>query len=91
MVLFGVTASAQQKVSLPVVCAEPEFVGKILKEYKEEILFVGKDLIHGVKQLTLNIFLNPKTGTYSAVLVSTDASVICVVSSGEAGKILHNN
>ena len=43
MVLFGVTASAQQKVSLPVVCAEPEFVGKILKEYKEEILIVGKD------------------------------------------------
>ena len=82
---------AQQRTSLPVICTSPETVEKVLKEHKEEILFVGKDTIHGIEQLTLNIFLNTKTGTYSAVLVAREASVICVLSSGELGKIIHNN
>jgi hypothetical protein len=85
------SAFAQQRTSLPVICTSPENVEKVLREHKEEILFVGKDTIHGIDQLTLNIFFNPKTGTYSAVLVARDASVICVISSGELGKIIHNN
>lgn len=91
MMLASVSASAQQRIPLPVICAEPAFVEKVIKEHKEEILFVGKDTIHGVKQLTLNIFFNTKSGTYSAVLVAPDASIVCVISSGDSGKIIHNN
>lgn len=91
MVFFGATGYAQQKVPLPVICAEPAFIEKVIKEHKEEILFVGKDTIHGVKQLTLNIFFNQKTGTYSAVLVAPDASIVCVVSSGDSAKLIYNN
>jgi len=91
MMLAAVSANAQQRVPLPVICAEPAFVEKVIREHKEEILFVGKDTIHKVNQLTMNVFFNPKSGTYSVVLVAADASIVCVISSGDSGKILHNN
>lgn len=82
---------AQQRIPLPVICAEPPFVEKVIREHKEEMLFVGKDTVHGVENLTVNIFLNTNTGTYSIVLVAPDASFVCVVGSGVQGKLIYKN
>lgn len=82
---------AQQRVPLPIVCAEPAFVEKVIREHKEEILFVGKDTVHGVQNLAVNIFLNSKTGTYSIVLVTPDEKIVCIIGSGEQGKLIYNN
>ena len=84
-------ATAQQRIPIPVVCAEPAFVEKVIKEHKEEILFVGKDTVHGVQNLAVNVFLNSKTGTYSIVLVTPDEKIVCIIGSGEQGKLIYNN
>lgn len=84
-------AQAQQRIPIPIVCAEPAFVEKVIKEHKEEILFVGKDTVHGVQNLAVNIFLNSKTGTYSIVLVTPDEKLVCIIGSGEQGKLIYNN
>lgn len=82
---------AQQRIPIPIVCAEPAFVEKVIREHKEEILFVGKDTVHGVQNLAVNIFLNSKTGTYSIVLVTPDEKLVCIIGSGEQGKLIYNN
>lgn len=84
-------AQAQQRIPIPIVCAEPAFVEKVIREHKEEILFVGKDTVHGVQNLAVNIFLNNKTGTYSIVLVTPDEKLVCIIGSGEQGKLIYNN
>lgn len=89
--LFSIASFAQQRVPLPVICAEPSFVEKVIREHKEEILFVGKDTVHGVQNLAVNIFLNSKTGTYSIVLVTPDEKIVCIIGSGEQGKLIYNN
>lgn len=90
-IAFPLFAYAQQRINIPIICAEPAFVQKILKEHKEEILFVGRDTIHNVENLAVNIFLNSVTGTYSIVLVTPDEKMVCVIGSGEKGKLIYNN
>ena len=82
---------AQQRINLPLVCGDFDFISKVLKEYKEEILFVGKDDIHKVEGVTVNVFLNAKTGTYSIVLIEAKSGMVCVMSSGDNGKLIYNN
>lgn len=82
---------AQQKINLPVMCGNLDSIGKVLKEYKEEILFVGKDEIHKVEGVTVNVFLNSKTGTYSIVFIEAKSGMVCVLSSGENGKLIYSN
>lgn len=84
-------AQAQQKINLPLVCGDFDFIGKVLKEYKEEILFIGKDDIHKVEGVTVNVFLNAKTGTYSIVLIEAKSGMVCVMSSGQNGKLIYSN
>lgn len=82
--------SAQaQMFNVPVICEEPETVDKVLKEYKEQPYFVGLDKLHNGIDLTVSVFLNQQTGTYSVVFIVPNSNKICVMSSGEKGKILH--
>ena len=82
---------AQQKTNLPVVCDNLDSISKVLKEYKEEILFVGKDDMHKIDGVSINVFLNAKTGTYSVVLTEAKSGTVCVLSAGENGKLIYNN
>ena len=82
-------ASAQQRIPMPVMCAEPAFVEKVLREHKEEVLFVGRDSMHGVENLAVNIFMNSNTGTYSIVLVVPEGNIVCVIASGTNGKLIY--
>ena len=82
---------AQQNINLPVVCDSSDSTGKILKEYKEELLFIGKDSIHSATGITISLFLNVKSGTYTIMFIDAKSSVMCVVSSGENGKLIYNN
>lgn len=91
MVFFSSTLYAQQTIQLPAVCTDSRAFEKVVKEYREEILFVGKDTVHSDGQLALSMFLNSKTGTYTVALIASDARIVCVISSGDAGKMLYNN
>ena len=84
-------AMAQQRVPMPVVCAEPAMVEKVLKEHKEEVLFAGRDTMQNIENLSVNLFHNPNTGTYSIVLVAPDSSIVCVIASGIHGKLIYKN
>lgn len=82
---------AQQTINLPVVCENSDSIGKSLKEYKEELLFVGKDSIQSARGISIGLFLNSKSGTYTIMFIDTKLNVMCVVSSGENGKLIYNN
>lgn len=90
-IAFFVTLSAQAAtVNLPITCLSLKELEKVLKQFKEEILFFGLDDIHGVQDLTVNIFMNKETRTYSIVVISPSTETVCVVSSGVNGKLVHN-
>lgn len=79
---------AQKKVSLDVNCYKPEEVIKVIDEHKEEYVFAGIENMHKVKNMTMVLFLNKATGTYSLVFHANDQGVVCAVSSGTNGILL---
>lgn len=87
---FSVHAQAK-KVTLPVLCDSSEAIQKVLKEYKEEQLFVGNDILHEISGMNFMIFLNKNTGSYSAFLIAPNTNIICVISSGDKGKLIYRD
>lgn len=94
LVSFFVFANAHaqsKKIMLPMTCESVEFVEKVLNQYKEEQLFVGQDNSHNIPDLNVMLFLNKNTGTYSLLILVSSVNMLCVVSSGEKGKMLYND
>lgn len=84
-------AQESRSVMLPIKCENSSFVENVLKNFKEEQIFVGQDDMHGVPGMNVLLFLNNKTGTYSLLFVVPNTNLICVAGSGVKGKIVYNN
>lgn len=89
--VFSSAQAQERKIMLPMTCTSVQFVEQVLKQYKEEQLFVGQDTTHDVSDLNVMLFLNKTTGTYSLLFITSNANLICVVSSGEKGRILYKD
>ena len=89
--VFSSAQAQEKKIMLPMTCTSIEFVEQVLKKYKEEQLFIGQDNTHDVPDLNIMVFLNKKTGSYSLLLMAANTNMICIVSSGEKGRLLYKD
>lgn len=75
------TAAAQQSN-----CASYDVVISVLEaDYGEEPLFAGMSLPNTD---LIQLFINPDTGTWTAIATDLVTGMTCVVSSGDSGNIL---
>lgn len=79
-----------RKVEMPIFCTKTEIAEKFIQQQKESAVFVGVDKIHEVENLTVNIFRNENTGTYTIAFLSLDKDLVCVLSAGEKAKFIYN-
>lgn len=76
------SVSAQQASRLPVACSSIANGLDVISSFKEAPIFMGKDEQHDIENLSLVIFLNKETKTFTAALVSKDQNRFCAISSG---------
>lgn len=88
MSLASQPVAAQTKINLPVACEQPELVSGVLEKYQEKLLFVGLDNHHNTENLTMSVFFNKETRTYSVFFTVPGKKLICIVSSGNLGELV---
>jgi hypothetical protein len=86
--LVCTNAIAQKKVNLPIKCDKPEHIAEVLVKYNEVPVFYGMDDLYNIKNLSVSVFLNKETKTYSVVLTVPESGLVCVMSSGEMGELV---
>lgn len=82
------TSFAQNKINLPLLCPPPQKITEVLTNYKEDITFIGIDTHHKVEKLTLILYFNTKTKTYTLMFAAPSHNITCIVSSGELGEVI---
>lgn len=86
--LVSTNAIAQKKVNLPIKCDKPGHIAEVLEKYNEVPIFYGMDDLYNIKNLSVSVFLNKETKSYSVLLTIPDSGLVCVVSSGEMGELV---
>lgn len=82
-------APTVQKVELPMMCTSASNAEKLIQQQKEAAVFAGLDKAHGVENLTMNVFRNENTGTFTVVFIKTDKDLVCILSAGEKSNFLY--
>lgn len=80
-----------QVAQLPIYCGKASVAFDVLKNYKEQSVFVGLDTSHNVENLTISVFHNPETKSFSVLFLSPDKDMACILSAGESSKMMYNN
>lgn len=79
---------AQNKATITLTCPSPQKINEVLDVFKEELVFAGLDTHHKVNNVTVTLFLNKETKTFSLLLSATNEKVMCILSSGEMGELI---
>jgi len=87
---LSATLSHSAEATVKLFCEKPAFIENILREHKEELIFVGMDNIHKIEGLTSSVFYNQTTKTYSILFSAQSGEMVCVISSGVLGKFIFN-
>lgn len=80
-----------KKVEMPILCMKSKTAEQVIISQKEEFFFVALDKIHQVENLSLNVFRNSETGSFTVVFVTPDKDLVCVLSAGDNSKFIFNN
>jgi hypothetical protein len=88
LTLAASTTSANE-ATIKLFCEKSSYIDSVLKQHKEQLLFVGLDDMHKIEGLTASLFYNEKTKTYSILFLAPNVDMVCVVSSGTLGKIIY--
>ena len=80
--------NAQKTVNLPITCDKPERIASVLVKYGEKPIFYGMDDVQKVDNLSLAVFYNKETKTFSVVFTAPDSNIVCVLSSGNQGTMV---
>lgn len=78
-----------KKVELPMLCMSAANAEAFVKQHKESAVFAGLDKLHSVENLTLNIFRNENTKSFTVVFLALDKDMVCILSAGEGSNFLY--
>lgn len=67
-----------QKGNLPIICQSTAFVSKAIAGYKEEVIWASKE----DDGITVSLWQNKTTQSFTVVKTSPDGRVSCIISSG---------
>lgn len=80
-----------KKIEMPILCMDSKVAADLLAKTKETLFFVGLDRIQNAENLTLSVFKNQDSLTYSVMFVSTQNNLVCVLSAGENARIMYKD
>ena len=87
--------NAQTVHQIPVICGPLEKnLELIADKYNEKPFFLGNDNLHeqfDVSGLSLAVFVNKITDTFTVALMSNEQKRICIISSGVGTTLPNNN
>ena len=87
LLISSSTQANPEKAPIEVICDDFKSIITTLNNFNEVPLFVGKDSMYGNDTLYTAVYHNPKTNTYTVVLVEKQSGKACVVSSGINGSL----